>query len=221
MRGSRPFSIAVLISGSGTNLQALIDAIAEERIPARIDCVISNRPAAGGLARAERAGIATVVVDHRQFADRAAYDAALAEQLERRSPDLVVLAGFMRILTDAFVRRFMGRLINIHPSLLPAYRGLHTHERVLEAGDRHHGCSVHYVTPELDAGPVIARAVVAVQPGDRAADLQSRVQAAEHRLYPQVVAWLAQGRVRLQSGHVQFDGRPVTSPLQLDAEPVS
>lgn len=221
MRAERPFRIAVLISGSGTNLQAIMDAVACGGIPARIEQVISNRPGAAGLARAERAGIATRVVDHRAFADRETYDQALAERLDRVAPDLVVLAGFMRILSDAFVAHFMGRLINIHPSLLPAYRGLHTHQRAIDAGERRHGCSVHYVIPELDAGPVIAQAAVPVHADDTAGALQDRVQAMEHRLYPEVVRWIAEGRVALRDGRAWLDGEPLAAPPCLEAEAAS
>ena len=200
------FRIAVLISGGGTNLQALIDAIHAGSIPATITRVISNRPGAGGLERAARAGIAAEVIDHQTFSSRADYDRALAGRLDDVQPDLVVLAGFMRILGDAFVDRFPGRLINIHPSLLPAYRGLRTHERALEAGEHRHGCSVHYVIPELDAGPVIAQAAVAIQPDDTADTLARRVQSMEHRLYPEVVRWIAEGRVALDGDRVRRDG---------------
>ncbi|RZU98993.1 phosphoribosylglycinamide formyltransferase [Spiribacter vilamensis] len=200
------FRIAVLISGGGTNLQAIIDAIRAGSIPATITRVISNRPAAGGLDRAAQAGIATDVIDHRAFSSRAQYDAELAERLDALQPDLIVLAGFMRILGDDLVDRFSGRLINIHPSLLPAYRGLRTHERALEAGEHRHGCSVHYVIPELDAGPVIAQAAVAIEPGDTAETLARRVQAMEHRLYPEVVRWIAEGRVALDGDRVRRDG---------------
>ncbi len=221
MSPDQPFRIAVLISGSGTNLQAIIDAVAGGDIPARIEQVISNRPGAGGLARAERAGIGTEVLDHRAFAERGHYDAVLAERLEAIRPDLVVLAGFMRILTDDFVTRFMGRLINIHPSLLPAYRGLHTHQRAIDAGESRHGCSVHYVIPELDAGPVIAQAAVPIHAGDTAEALQDRVQAMEHRLYPKVVRWIADGRVALRAGRVWLDGEALTSPPCLEPEAAS
>jgi phosphoribosylglycinamide formyltransferase-1 len=205
----------VLISGGGTNLQAIIDAIEAAHIRARIGVVISNRPDAGGLARAAAAGIATEVLDHRDYATREAYDQVLGDRLEAQRPDLVVLAGFMRILGAAFVARFPGRLINIHPSLLPAYRGLHTHERVLAAGEREHGCSVHYVIPALDAGPVIAQAVVPVHPGDTAEQLAARVQAMEHHLYPRVVGWIAEGRVRFEQGAVRHDGRIPAQPPRL------
>ncbi|MEX0386607.1 phosphoribosylglycinamide formyltransferase [Spiribacter onubensis] len=221
MSENQPFRIAVLISGGGTNLQAIIDAVAAGDIPGRIERVICNRPGAGGLTRAEHAGIDTEVLDHRAYADRERYDAVLAERLEAIRPDLVVLAGFMRILTDGFVTRFMGRLINIHPSLLPAYRGLHTHQRAIDAGETRHGCSVHYVIPELDAGPVIAQAAVPIHPGDTAERLQDRVQAMEHRLYPEVVRWIAEGRVVLRSGRVWLDDEPLAAPPCLEPEAAS
>jgi len=208
--------IAVLISGSGSNLQAIIDGIEAGAIDATIVRVISNRPGAGGLERARRHGIATEVIDHRQFASRADYDRRLAGRLEALAADLVVLAGFMRILGDAFVERFEGQLINIHPSLLPAYRGLHTHERVIADGQRQHGCSVHYVIPELDAGPVIAQAVVPVSADDTPARLQERVQAMEHRLYPRVVQWIAAGRVVMADRSVLFDGQTGQTPVRLE-----
>lgn len=206
------FRIAVLISGSGSNLQAIINAMAAGEIPATIELVLSNRPEAAGLKRAQRAGIPTAVIDHRAYATREAYDEALAERLHALDPDLIVLAGFMRILTDGLVRAFTGRLINIHPSLLPAYRGLHTHERALAAGDSAHGCSVHYVIPALDAGPVIAQASVPIRADDTAETLQDRVQAMEHQLYPQVVRWIAEGRVRMEDDTVFMDNVPVTTP---------
>jgi len=208
--------IAVLISGSGSNLQAITDGIETGEIDATIVRVISNRPGAGGLERARRHGIDTEVIDHRQFARRADYDRRLAGRLEALAADLVVLAGFMRILGDAFVERFEGQLINIHPSLLPAYRGLHTHERVIADGQRQHGCSVHYVIPELDAGPVIAQAVVPVHADDTPARLEDRVRAMEHRLYPRVVQWIAAGRVAMANRSVVFDGQTGQTPVRLE-----
>jgi phosphoribosylglycinamide formyltransferase-1 len=204
--------LVVLISGSGSNLQAIIDGIEAGEIRAQISRVISNNPDAYGLLRAQTAGIATTVIDHRAYAKRSAYDQALAEHLDIIDPDLVVLAGFMRILGDALVERYIGRLINIHPSLLPAYRGRHTHQRVLDAGDAWHGCSVHFVIPALDAGPVIAQAAVAVRTNDTPERLESRVQAMEHRLYPQVVAWIAAGRVSMQNDQVTLDGNALATP---------
>ena len=209
--------IAVLISGSGSNLQALLDAVADGEIAGRIVRVISNRAEAGGLERARRAGVEAEVLPHGDYPDRETYDAALAARLATVNPDLVVLAGFMRILTDGFVKAFQGRLVNIHPSLLPAYRGLHTHARALQAGDREHGCSVHYVIPALDAGPVIAQASLPVRRTDTPESLETRVRTLEHRLYPLVVRWIAEGRVSMRSGQVCLDGEPLSRPPCLTA----
>jgi phosphoribosylglycinamide formyltransferase-1 len=209
--------IAVLISGSGSNLQAIIDAIEGGRLDAQIAGVISNRADAFGLERARQHGLPTAVVTHGDFPDRESFDRALMQKIDRWHVDVVVLAGFMRILTPAFVQHYEGRLLNIHPSLLPKYKGLHTHRRALEAGDTVHGCSVHFVTAELDGGPVVAQAEVPVQPGDDEASLSARVHAGEHRLYPQVLAWLARGELQYRDGSLHFLGRPLTSPLALDA----
>ncbi|RMG53838.1 MAG: phosphoribosylglycinamide formyltransferase [Gammaproteobacteria bacterium] len=209
-------SIVVLVSGSGSNLQALIDAVHEGRIHGRISAVVSNNPEAYGLERARRAGIPTEVIDHRNYESREAFDRALAERIDRYHPDLVVLAGFMRILTPEFVEHYRGRMLNIHPSLLPKYRGLNTHARAIEAGDSEHGVSVHFVTPELDGGPVIAQARVPVHADDTPERLAARVLEQEHRLYPLVTSWYADGRLRLEGGQVLFDGRPLARPLQLD-----
>ncbi len=208
--------IVVLVSGSGSNLQALIDAVSERRIRGRIAAVLSNNPQAYGLERARRAGIPTEVVDHRDFPSREAFDRALAERIDRYRPDLVILAGFMRILTPDFVRHYQGRMLNIHPSLLPKYRGLDTHARALAAGEREHGVSVHFVTPELDGGPVIAQARVPVLPDDTPETLAARVLEREHRLYPLVTSWYTAGRLALDDDRVLFDGRPLDAPLQLD-----
>jgi phosphoribosylglycinamide formyltransferase-1 len=205
--------VVVLISGSGSNLQALIDAAATA--PYEIVAVISNKADAYGLARASQAGIPTRVLDHREFADREAFDAALGELIDGFEPGLVVLAGFMRILTPGFVRHYAGRLLNIHPSLLPRHQGLNTHARALEAGDSEHGASVHFVTEELDGGPVIAQARVAVHAGDTPAELASRVLAREHQLYPAVVRWFAEGRLTMTGEGACFDGVPLPGPLQL------
>lgn len=205
-----PLSIVVLISGSGTNLQAIIDQIHNREVPARIVAVISNRADAYGLKRAKQAGIATRVLSHRDYASREAYDAALQAVIDEYRPGLIVLAGFMRILSDDFVRHYQGRMINIHPSLLPRYKGLNTHQRALEAGDTEHGCSVHYVTPELDGGPVILQAGVPVEASDTPESLARKVHVQEHRIYPQVVEWIARKRVRLEDDSVLFDGRPIS-----------
>ena len=188
----------ILISGRGSNMQALIDA----RLPGTCTAVISNRPDAAGLSWAAARGVPTLVVDHKAYPSREAFDAALAEAIEARGADLVLLAGFMRILTEDFVRRFAGRLVNIHPSLLPAFPGLHTHAAALQAGVRVHGCTVHFVTPTLDCGPVIVQAVVPVLPGDDAEMLAARVLVQEHLVYPQAARGILEDRCRLMDGRV-------------------
>lgn len=207
--------VVVLISGGGSNLQALIDAIENHDLPIEIRAVVSNRPDAYGLIRAQRAGVATEIVDHKAYPGRAAFDRALQTHIDRYRPKLVVLAGFMRILTDAFVRHYEGRMLNIHPSLLPHFPGLDTHARALAAGTLEHGASVHFVTPELDGGPSIAQAVVPVLPGDTPETLAARVRTREHVLYPQVVRWFAEGRLALGNGSAQLDGQPLTLPVRL------
>ena len=197
-------NIVVLISGSGSNLQALIDSLDADN-PARICAVVSNRAEAFGLQRAQAAGIATHVVRHKDYADREAFDAALMDIIDTHQPNLVVLAGFMRILTPGFVRHFQGRLLNIHPSLLPKYKGLDTHRRALDAGDREHGCSVHFVTEELDGGPVAIQAAFTVEPDDSIEELTERVHAAEHVIYPLAVRWFAEGRLRLAEQGAMLD----------------
>ncbi len=196
-------SVVVLISGRGSNLRAIV----ESTPPCRIAAVISNRPDAGGLAFAHANGIATEVVDHTAYADaadpRGAFDAALMQAIDRHQPQLVVLAGFMRILTAGFVDHYTGRMINIHPSLLPAYPGLHTHRRALEDGVRLHGCTVHFVTSTLDNGPIVVQAAVAVDADDSEDTLSARVLEQEHRLYPQAVRWFAEGRLRIDGARVR------------------
>lgn len=204
-----PCNLVVLISGSGSNLQALIDSIAHDGSPARIAAVVSNRADAYGLERARQAGIAAELVDHRQYDGREAFDAALIKCIDGYRPDLVVLAGFMRILTPGFVQHYNGRLLNIHPSLLPKHKGLHTHQRALEAGDSEHGCSVHFVTEELDGGPLVVQAVMPVLPGDTAESLAQRVHQQEHRIYPLAVRWFAEGRLRLGAQGAMLDGKPL------------
>jgi len=198
--------VVVLISGSGSNLQALIDDCQKPQSPAQIVAVLANRFDAGGLERAKAAGIAHEWVDHRAFADRETFENGLRGRIDNHSPDLVVLAGFMRVLTADFVRHYQGRLLNIHPSLLPAYKGLHTHQRVLAAGDGEHGCSVHFVSEALDGGPLIARAKVPVLAGDNAETLAARVLQQEHRIYPQIVRFFAEGRLKLEGERVVLDG---------------
>ena len=198
--------IAVLISGSGSNLQAFIDAVAGKRLDADIVCVISNRADAFGLERAQRADIPTEVLDHKTFASRETFDAALQQRIDAYTPDLVVLAGFMRILTDSFVRNYHGRLLNIHPSLLPKYPGLNTHQRAIDAGDREAGATVHFVTEELDGGSAIVQARVPIIAGDDAASLAQRVLEKEHAIYPLAAQWFAEGRLRLEGRHALLDG---------------
>ncbi|MGC4075673.1 MAG: phosphoribosylglycinamide formyltransferase [Rubrivivax sp.] len=201
--------IVILISGRGSNMEAIVQRCTAEGWPARIAAVVSNRPDASGLAFAAAHGVATAVVDHRGFAgDREAFDAALAAEIDRHEPDLVVLAGFMRILGDAFVRRYAGRMLNVHPSLLPAFPGLHTHRRAIEAGCKAAGATVHFVTPELDHGPIVMQAVVPVLPGDDESALADRVLAAEHVIYPQAVRWFVEGALVVDRGVVrQRDGQ--------------
>lgn len=192
----------ILISGRGSNMVSLLDA----GLPGVCAAVISNRADAAGLAAAADRGVATAAIDHRGFASREEFDVALAAEIGRHEPDLVLLAGFMRILTDGFVRRFEGRLLNIHPSLLPAFPGIKTHAQALAAGVRLHGCSVHFVTPALDGGPIIAQAAVPVRAGDDVASLGGRVLVEEHLLYPRVARWFLDGRLRLVAGRVQLAG---------------
>jgi len=194
--------IVILISGRGSNMEAIVKACAAEGWPAQVAAVVSNRPDAAGLAFAQAHGIATDVVDHKAFPDRDAFDAALGDTVESHRPDVVVLAGFMRILTAGFVNRFHGRLVNIHPSLLPAFTGLHTHRRAIEAGCKVAGATVHFVTAELDHGPIIAQAVVPVLPGDTEATLSARVLAFEHSMYRQALRWIVEGQLTVDAGGV-------------------
>ncbi len=196
--------VTVLISGRGSNLSALIEATRDPAYPARITHVISNRPEAGGLEIARAAGIATSVVDHKQFSGRAAFEAALEGAIARRRADVICLAGFMRLLSAAFVNHFRGRIINIHPSLLPAFKGLKTHAQALAAGATEHGCTVHFVEPDMDAGPIIAQARVPVLPGDDEVTLEQRVLEAEHALYPRALKLVAEGAARYENGRTIF-----------------
>lgn len=208
--------ILILASGSGTNAEALIDASRERDYPGQVVAVGSNRPKAFALERAAQANIRTFVVDHTNYDSREEFDAALMAEIRRHNPDVVVLAGFMRILTNDFVRAFRGRLLNIHPSLLPKYTGLNTHQRALEAGDSLHGTSVHFVTEELDGGPVIAQAEVRIAADDTPETLAEKVKAKEHILYPIVVRWFCEGRIQLDGGdQVLFDGEPLREPMRL------
>ncbi|NQZ24398.1 MAG: phosphoribosylglycinamide formyltransferase [Colwellia sp.] len=199
-------NIVVLISGGGTNLQAIIDACKAADYPGKVVGVISNKADAYGLTRAENADIAHCVLSHKDFDNREVYDQALIKQIDLYQADVVVLAGFMRILTPEFVQHYQGKLINIHPSLLPKYQGLHTHQRAIDAGDKEHGVSVHYVTEELDGGPVILQAKVPVFEGDTADDLALRVHEQEHRIYPLVVKWCCNQRISMHNDTVLFEG---------------
>ncbi len=204
-------SVVILISGRGSNMQV----IAEAGLPVRVAAVISNRADAAGLEWAAKRGIATQMVDHRGFAGRDAFDAALADAIEAHRPDLVVLAGFMRILGEAFVTRFAGRMLNIHPSLLPSFPGLHTHRRAIEEGVKVHGTTVHFVTPALDHGPIVIQAAVPVLPDDDEDSLAERVLEAEHRIYPQAVRWFAEDRLVIRDGVVRVNGSDARDCAQL------
>ncbi|GAC1370921.1 MAG: phosphoribosylglycinamide formyltransferase [Aquirhabdus sp.] len=207
--------IVVLVSGDGSNLQALIDSCHSGRIRAQIVGVISNVPDAYALERARLANIPTQVIDHREYADRASFEVEVTRVIQEWKAELIVLAGFMRVLTPGFVNRYSGQMINIHPSLLPAYRGLNTHARVLATGDHLHGCSIHFVTSDLDAGAVIAQAVTNVLPTDDLPTLTKKVRALEHHLYPLVVSWIAAGRIALLGNKVYLDGQELQSPTSL------
>jgi len=201
--------VAILISGRGSNMVALIEAAKDQGYPAEIVLVVSNEPAAEGLKRAAATGIPTAVVDHRRFGkDREAFERALQGELEAHNIELVCLAGFMRILTPWFVKQWNGRLLNIHPALLPAFKGLDTHARALAAGAKEHGATVHFVVPEMDSGPIIAQRAVPVRDGDTAAALAARVLEVEHQIYPQALRLVAEGRVRIVGGRCLVDGRP-------------
>jgi phosphoribosylglycinamide formyltransferase 1 len=205
--------IAILVSGRGSNMQAILDA----RLPVEIAVVVSNNPGAKALDLARARGLPTATVNHRDYAERAAFDSALAENLAGFRPDLVVLAGFMRILTEPFLARFGGRILNIHPSLLPAFPGTGTHRRALDAGVRLHGCTVHFVTPALDHGPIVIQAAVPVLPDDDEQKLAARVLEQEHRIYPLAVRWFAEGKLTIDGGRVRVDEQcvfpqPIISP---------
>lgn len=210
---SEPMKIAVLISGNGSNLQALIDHQAKHPDIFEIALVVSNRPNAFGLQRALEHQIPTKVIDHTDFPDRESFDAQVQNTLDAHAIKLVVLAGFMRILSAGFTEHFLGRMLNIHPSLLPKYQGLNTHQRAIDAGDSEHGLSVHFVTPELDGGPVILQAKTDIFDNDSAQTLQSRIHQLEHQAYPLVVEWYAQGRLALQDGKVIFDQQILSQPI--------
>ena len=202
-------NIVILVSGTGSNMAAIIDAAPTFAPPSQIAAVISNQPQAPALQRAASAGIATAVVDHKQFPDRQSFDQVLQETIDQYQPDLVVLAGFMRILTADFVCHYHPRLINIHPSLLPKYKGLHTHQQALDNGDAEHGCTVHFVSPELDSGAIIAQARLPTQPKDTATTLAQRVLQLEHQLYPACVRLITEGKLKLSGQSVLYNGQPL------------
>lgn len=211
-----PIPVVILISGRGSNLHAIIEAVKRDSLPIDIRAVISNRPGAGGLQYAAEAGIATDVIDHTKFATRAAFDHALQARIDACQPKLVILAGFMRILTEDFVTHYRGRMLNIHPSLLPEFPGLNTHQRVLDAGCEVHGASVHFVTADMDGGPVLLQTQIPVLADDTAEQLAARVLEQEHRLYPQAIRMFAEGRLTLgDKDAVLLDGRILQQPLQL------
>jgi phosphoribosylglycinamide formyltransferase-1 len=212
-RGNKPVSAAVLISGSGTNLQAFIDAVAAGTLDLELRVVLSNRPDAAGLERARRAHIPTECVRHRDFPEREQFDATLIETLDRYQPDLIVLAGFMRILTPVFIKHFAGRIFNIHPSLLPKYPGLDTHQRAIDAGDQWAGSTVHFATEELDSGPAVVQGRVPVESDDTAASLAARVLEIEHQIYPRAAALFAAGRLEYRDGHAWLDGERLDEPI--------
>ena len=208
--------VAVLISGRGSNMAALIEAAKDKTYPAEIALVISNRPDAGGLLVAQASGIATEVVDHTVYGkDRAAFERALQSVLEKNRIDIVCLAGFMRLLTAGFIKQWQHRILNIHPALLPAFKGLDTHRRALEAGVKVHGATVHFVVPEMDSGPIIAQAAVNVRPGEIEAKLAARVLEVEHQIYPLALKLLAEGRLHVENGHCLIDGLPVPDTASL------
>lgn len=199
-------NIVVLISGNGSNLQAMIDACENGSIEGKVSAVFSNKADAYGLERAKRSGIDARTVSHKDFESREAFDLALMGKIDQYQPDLIILAGYMRILSEEFVRHYMGKMINIHPSLLPKYPGLHTHQRAIDAGDEEHGTSVHFVTEELDGGPVILQAKVPVFENDSAETLAERIQTQEHRIYPLVAQWFVTNRLAMQDGKAVLDG---------------
>jgi phosphoribosylglycinamide formyltransferase-1 len=204
---------AILISGSGTNLQAFIDRVASGLLDLELSVVFSNNPDAFGLVRARRAGIPTACIEHGRFANRDMFDRAVADKLDEWQPDLLVLAGFMRILSAGFVAHYAGRILNIHPALLPAYPGLDTHQRVLDAGDEWHGSTVHFVTEELDGGPRILQGRLPVVASESAEELAARVQIVEHQIYPEAAGWVGEGRVEFRNGRTWIDGILAREPL--------
>ncbi|MEP1551121.1 MAG: phosphoribosylglycinamide formyltransferase [Paraglaciecola sp.] len=200
-------SIVVLVSGNGSNLQAIIDNITQHKIHAKVVAVFANKQNAYGLTRAKNAGIPAVFIDHKEFASREEYDQEMMERIDQYSPDLIVLAGFMRILTANFVEHYQGRMLNIHPSLLPKYKGLDTHQRAIEAGDDEHGASVHFVTAELDGGPVVLQSKVPIFASQNAEELADRVQQQERQMYPLVISWFCADRLKMIGNHAELDGQ--------------
>ena len=211
---SSGLNIVVLISGSGSNLQAIIDAIATQQLQANIQAVISNRPGVKGLQRAQAANIPALTLDHKEFASREAFDQKLMQTIDQYQPDLIILAGFMRILTDELVEHYNGRMLNIHPSLLPEFKGLNTHQRALQAGVKQHGVSVHYVSNELDGGPLVLQAVIDVTESDTAESLQQRIHQQEHIIYPMAIEWIAQKRLEMIDKQVYLDKQALHTPAK-------
>lgn len=210
---SKTFNVIILISGNGSNLQAIIDQKNAGILPIEICAVVSNRLDAYGLIRAKNAGIPTIVINHRDYSDRQSFDEAMRQKIDKFNPNLIVLAGFMRILSDEFVNHYLGRMINIHPSLLPDYRGLDTHQRVLNDGKDIHGVSVHYVTPELDGGPVFMQSTVPVEAHDTVETLAQKVHTEEHIIYPLAIKLIAEKRIVFNEGSILLDGTPLLSPI--------
>jgi len=207
-------NLVVLISGSGSNLQAIIDAIAASKLHANIKAVISNRPDVKGLQRAGAANIPAITLDHKKFASREEFDRRLIQEIDQHQPDLIILAGFMRILTDEFVDHFKGRMLNIHPSLLPEFRGLNTHQRAIEAGVKQHGVTVHYVSNELDGGPLVLQAIIGVTQNDTLETLQQRIHQQEHIIYPMAIEWIAQQRLEMINQRVYLDKQQLEGPAK-------
>ena len=208
--------LVVLVSGSGSNLQAIIDATQNLDYPAEIVAVISTIEGVKGLERAEKAGIPTAVLNHKGFPDRDSYDAELRKLIDSFNPEIVILAGFMRILTDNFVNAYLGRMLNIHPSLLPRFKGLNTHQKAIDAGDSFHGATVHFVTPDLDSGPLIVQASVQIKSTDDAESLAARVLEKEHIIYPMAIDWVASGLVKMHNGFITMDGSPLQEPVVIN-----
>jgi phosphoribosylglycinamide formyltransferase 1 len=209
----QPLRLAILISGRGSNMATIARACQQHRIAATVPVVISDRPGVAGITTAQELGIQTQIVPWKAAPDRAAFELALGECIDAHEPDLIVLAGFMRVLSGPFVDRYAGCMLNIHPSLLPKYTGLHTHRRALEAGDTVHGATVHFVTPELDGGPLILQSQVPIEAGDTESTLAARVQTTEHVIYPRVIEWIADGRLHWNEGHPVLDGKPLNNPV--------